>query len=252
MKEIIGMIHLKALPSAPNNTLSIDEIFEFAKADLDALTEGGISSAIVENMFDVPYDTKPNLEILVGMTILYTRLKAVSKIPLGLNIQACNSSEEMVVATLCNAPYIRVETLVEERTTSFGRLYPSGPFITRKMQELGSNVQIYADINSKHTYPVSHQTLKETISAAIESRASKLILTGSLTGKSPSLEEARDFKKLCGDVPMLIGSGVSVDNIRQFLEIADGIIVGSSIKMDGKVDNPVDVLRVKEFLKALS
>lgn len=252
MKEIIGMIHLKALPTSPDNTHSMEEIFEFAKADLDALVEGGITSAIVENMFDTPYDTKPNLETIVAMTTLYTRLKAVSKIPLGINIQACNDSQEMIVATLCGAPYIRVETLSEERITSFGRLMPSGPSITRKKHELRSNVEIYADINSKHTYSASNQPIDDAISAAIESNASKIILTGFLTGKSPTINEAIEFKKLCRNLPLIIGSGINKDNIKAFLEITDGVIVGSSIKKEGKVDLPVDVVKVKELLEAIN
>jgi predicted TIM-barrel enzyme len=34
------------------------------------------------------------------------------------------------------------------------------------------------------------------------------------------------------------------------MEVADGVIVGSSIKQDGEIANPVDVNRVRRFVAA--
>ena len=51
--------------------------------------------------------------------------------------------------------------------------------------------------------------------------------------------------------PILMGSGTNADNIADFLQYADGAIVGSSLKVDGVMENPVDVARVRRYVDAV-
>jgi predicted TIM-barrel enzyme len=51
-------------------------------------------------------------------------------------------------------------------------------------------------------------------------------------------------KQACPDAPLLVGSGAKVESAEQLLEFADGLIVASALKVDGMLDNPVDVERV--------
>jgi predicted TIM-barrel enzyme len=48
-----------------------------------------------------------------------------------------------------------------------------------------------------------------------------------------------------------MGSGTTAENIADFLQYADGAIVGSSLKVDGVAENPVDVERVKRYMEAV-
>ena len=50
---------------------------------------------------------------------------------------------------------------------------------------------------------------------------------------------------------MLLGSGVTLANVRDFLPAADGFIVGSSLKLAGKLSNPVDPKRVAALAQAI-
>ncbi|HKO96173.1 MAG TPA: BtpA/SgcQ family protein [Pyrinomonadaceae bacterium] len=50
-------------------------------------------------------------------------------------------------------------------------------------------------------------------------------------------------------VPTLVGSGVTVENIRTFSS-ADALIVGSSIKQEGHWSNPIDLPRARELVSA--
>ena len=76
-------------------------------------------------------------------------------------------------------------------------------------------------------------------------------MSGTGTGKAADLEELERVKAVSGETPVFVGSGVSLDSVEDYLALADGFIVGSFFKVDGKVDNPVDATRVKEFLKKL-
>ena len=51
--------------------------------------------------------------------------------------------------------------------------------------------------------------------------------------------------------PIVVGSGSNGENIGAFLQYADGVIVGSSLKKDGVMQNPVDVRRMREYLDAV-
>ena len=52
------------------------------------------------------------------------------------------------------------------------------------------------------------------------------------------------------DAPLLAGSGVEVGNVAETLSVADGVIVGSSLKREGVIGNPVDPGRAAEFVEA--
>jgi uncharacterized protein len=51
-------------------------------------------------------------------------------------------------------------------------------------------------------------------------------------------------------VPVLVNTGTKSTNVAAFLQVADGCIVGSDLKVDGYTWNPVDPERVKRFVEA--
>jgi hypothetical protein len=50
---------------------------------------------------------------------------------------------------------------------------------------------------------------------------------------------------------MRLNTGAKSENIEAYLRVVDGVIVGSSLKVDGHTWNKVDVNRVKEFMDAV-
>ncbi|HJY86242.1 MAG TPA: BtpA/SgcQ family protein, partial [Candidatus Acidoferrales bacterium] len=80
--------------------------------------------------------------------------------------------------------------------------------------------------------------------------ADALIVTGRMTGSAPDVEKVREAKSLASR-PILVGSGSNQENIGAFLQYADGVIVGSSLKTDGVMQNPVDLKRVRAFMDAV-
>jgi hypothetical protein len=47
---------------------------------------------------------------------------------------------------------------------------------------------------------------------------------------------------------VLANTGVRLENLEMQLTYADGAVVGTTFKYDGKFENPVDVRRVKAFM----
>lgn len=250
-KTIMGMIHLKALPTAPNHTCSIQEITDFALEDLKRLEEAGVTHAIVENLFDTPYSTELNLETIVAYTHVFTILKEKAMISLGVNIHATSGVEEMVVATICGADFIRAESFVEMRAMMSGFLQPMAAGLMRKKKEMNSSVKIFADVNVKESRTVISQDIEVSIDEAIKAGADAIIVTGLETGKPPSSSEVKQLKEKVKDKPLFIGSGVNEKNIKELMKYADGAIVGSSIKEDGKIYQPISKKRTLVLLKKL-
>ena len=80
--------------------------------------------------------------------------------------------------------------------------------------------------------------------------ADVVIVTGAATGRQTSLDDLRQAKEAAGDAPVLAGSGVEAQSVAEILSIADGVIVGTSIKENAVTTNPIDVGRVRALMKA--
>jgi len=85
---------------------------------------------------------------------------------------------------------------------------------------------------------------------ALARLADALVVSGRMTGDTPELEKVRRARELATR-PILMGSGTTAENIADFLQYADGAIVGSSLKVNGVAENPVDVERVKRYMEAV-
>jgi predicted TIM-barrel enzyme len=62
-----------------------------------------------------------------------------------------------------------------------------------------------------------------------------------------------DLKRVRGAVPeapLLVGSGASAETVAELLSVADAVIVGTSVKREGRLSNPVDVERVRRLVAA--
>lgn len=251
MMYTIGMIHLGALIGAPKYESNFDLILNNALQELEILEDCGFDAAIIENFNDYPYRTTFTIDTVIQFTRILSVLKEKAKIKIGVNIQYSNSDIEMIVATICDADFIRVENFVEKRIGCFGELNPIASEVVRTKKRLSSNVDIYADINPKHTFKAYDQNSEYSIMEAMNSSAEYLIITGSETGKAPMVEDVEYVKTVCKNAKVIVGSGISVKNVVDFLNSADGIIVGSSIKINGDVNNLLDKERCIELIERL-
>ncbi len=251
-KAIIGMIHLLPLPGSPKYGGSLEAVYSAAKADMEALKEGGINCAIIENFGDIPYGTENELITLTAMTSIAARLRSESDMMLGVNVQFNDIEAEWALAYSCDLNFLRAEAFVENRVGIHGITYAAAPKLGRMRAKYNKDVMILADINTKHTFPLADQPIDFSVHEAIASGADAIIVTGLLTGQNPTIEQVSEIKKMAGDFPVILGSGVNESNISQFFEVADGAIIGSSIKYDGDVSKPVDPKRVASLVAKVS
>lgn len=252
-KPIIGMVHLPPLPGAPLfSGQRIEEIVRFAISEAQALQEGGIDAILVENFNDYPYPTdRVPSPTLIAMAVIAYKVKEAVSIPVGVNILFNDAENELYLAWCLGLDFIRVEGFVDTLLTDMGPLYPAAPTLLRLRKMLSAeNVAILADVQGKHTHVIPSKGLESSARDAIErGLADAIILTGERTGQLASADLVTRIKQLFPRVPIFLGSGVTPENLKETLPYCDGVIIGTYLKRDGIVSNPVDPSRVRKVVE---
>jgi membrane complex biogenesis BtpA family protein len=252
-KPVIGMVHLWPLPGAPGYTgYGMQVIVEHALRDAEALVQGGVDGLVVENMWDLPYyvgnDVKP--EAMTAQAVAAAEVVKNFPVPVGINVIHNGGVVCLAIAVAAGARFIRVCILTGARVWDTGDFdHGCAAELMRKRKELAADrIHIFADVDKKHSVPFPGIDLQTHIQWTEFYGADALIVSGKFTGNAPDVEKVREAKRLATR-PVLIGSGCSAENAATFLQYADGIIVGSSLKRDGVMENAVDATRVSALME---
>jgi uncharacterized protein len=253
-KPVVGVIHVGALPGTPASRLGVDELTELALREAAAYRDGGVDGLMVENMHDVPYlRGSVGPEVVAAMAVVARAVKKESRLPVGVQILAGANAEAMSVAHAAGLDYIRAEGFAFAHVADEGLIESSAAELLRFRKMIGAEgVRVFADVKKKHS---SHAitadvSLGETAAAVEFMRADAVVVTGGVTGEPPRAADVREAKSRCR-LPMLLGSGITAENVAEFYKDADGFIVGSYFKEGGLWSNTVDPSRVGRLMDAV-
>ncbi|MBE9127194.1 MULTISPECIES: photosystem I biogenesis protein BtpA [unclassified Coleofasciculus] len=249
---IIGVVHLLPLPTAPRWGGSLKAVIDRAEQEATALASGGVDGIIVENFFDAPF-TKHQVDPVVvsAMTLIVQRLMNLITLPVGINVLRNDAQSALAIATCVHAQFIRVNVLTGVMATDQGLIEGQAHQLLRYRRELGSDVKIFADVLVKHARPLGSPNLTTAVQETIErGLADGVILSGWATGRPPSLEDLELASAAANGTPVFIGSGANWENISTLMQAADGAIVSSSLKRRGRIEQPIDPIRVSQFVEA--
>ncbi|MEH2463061.1 photosystem I biogenesis protein BtpA [Nostoc sp.] len=249
---IIGVVHLLPLPTSPRWGGSLKTVIDRAEQEAAALASGGVDGLIVENFFDAPF-TKNQVDPVVvsAMTIVVQRIQNLVPLPIGLNVLRNDAKSAMAIASCVQAQFIRVNVLTGVMATDQGLIEGEAYQLLRYRRELGSDVKILADVLVKHARPLSSPNLTVAVKDTIErGLADGVILSGWATGSPPNLEDLELACDAAASTPVFIGSGANWENIDTLMQSADGVIVSSSLKRHGRIEQPIDPIRVSQFVEA--
>ena len=250
-KTVIGMIHVRALPGAPRHAGGMAPILDQALAEAETYRAAGIHALMVENMHDIPYVQRPGPEILAAMAVVAREVKrAHPALPLGLQILAGANREALAAALAAGADFIRAEAFVFGHVADEGYMDSCAGELLRHRKAIGAeHVAVFTDIKKKHSAHAitADVDIVQTAHAAEYFLADGLILTGAATGEAASVDELRAVHAAT-KLPVLVGSGITAENVKDYLPIADAFIVGSHFKRDGRWENPLDPARIRRLL----
>lgn len=250
-RTLIGMVHLAALPGSPRWAGSMTRAAATALDDARALVEGGIDALLVENYGDVPF-TRGRVEAstVAAMSVIAHEIRrAFPDTPIGVNVLKSDARSALAVACAAGAQFIRVNVHAGAVVADQGIVETDAYHTLRDRRLLDADVALFADVQGKHAVPLGPVELdQEARDLVHRGLADALVVSGKATGELTPLGDVKRVRSVVAGVPLLVGSGVTPETIEETLAIADGVIVGTSLKRDGNVRNPVDPVRVRELV----
>lgn len=255
-KALVGMVHVAALPGTPRHHLPIDKTVAQAVDEAKLLAESGFDAIIIENMHDAPY-MRRNVgpEIVAAMTMVGCAIRREIDLPLGVQILAGANREALAVAHACGAQFIRAEGFVFAAIADEGILEEAdaGPLLRYRKSIDAGDVKILADIKKKHSAHAitSDIDISENAKAAEFFGADGIIITGIATGQAIRVNDL-GTARVATTLPLIVGSGVTPESVKDLFAYADALIVGSWYKRDGLWNNPPDKKRCAELVKAVN
>lgn len=234
-KPLIGMVHLSSLPGHASYG-GMGVLVDKALTELKILEAAGYAGALVENT-DIPGFVGASLQTKRAMEEVVKKLVKHSLIPVGVEI-IYDMPATIEVAYNASAKFVRLDVFVDDVETRWGVVQSEAGKIQKMRGELGNGkLVMLTDIHVKHTKLISRKTLKQSTLEAVKYGSDAVIVTGDWTGVEPDIGEIKLVKSvLKDDLPVLMGSGLSIDNVEKLFAIADGGIVGTSIKSGGQLD----------------
>jgi membrane complex biogenesis BtpA family protein len=253
-KLLIGVVHLLPLPGSPRWAGQIKEVVSRAVADARAYEQGGADALIVENFGDVPF-TKGAVppETVAAMAVAGTAVCAAVRVPIGFNVLRNDARAALGLCAACGGSFLRVNVHCGAMLTDQGIIEGQAFETLRRRRELCPGVALLADVQVKHATPLAPMPIETAARDTLErGLADGLILSGTGTGQATDLEDVRRVSAACPRARLFVGSGVTVGNASEYLGLVDGVIVGSSLKLHGRVANRADPKRVAALARVIS
>ena len=255
-KAVIGVIHSWPLPGAPRyRGASMAEITDYALSEARAYAAGGVDGLIVENHGDIPF-LKPDAigpETAAAMAVMADAVRREVGLPVGINVLANGALTALAVAKAAGAVFIRVNQWSNAYVANEGIVEGPAATALRYRRSLAADeVRIFADVHVKHgAHAITGDRSIEELARDNEFfDADVAIATGQRTGDAATPDEIATIKAAT-TLPVVVGSGVNAQNIGDIFSVADGVIVASSLKVDGVWWNAVDPARVETFMAAV-
>src|SRR4029450_8762412 len=138
---VIGMVHLQALPGAPDYKGSMSAVLDSVMADAGVLEQGGVDAIMVENFFDAPmYKERVPPETVASMARVVTPLRQKTKLPLGVNVLRNDGISALAIAAACDAQFVRINVMTWAMLADQGIIEGRAAEIARYRKMLGAQV----------------------------------------------------------------------------------------------------------------
>ena len=250
-KPIIGMVHLPASPGQPQaqSRPDLSTIIASVKADVAALQLGGIDGLLFCNESDLPYTTKLSSEIGAWTTFLIGAVHDQITIPYGVNL-LWDPIASIEAAAGCGASFVR-EVMCGSFATDMGLLAPDPAVVTQTRTRLkADHIALFTNIVPEFASALEGRTVQQRAKAAEYFGFDAILISGPVAGIPYNESDLIEAKSVAKQTPVFANTGVNAHNVGKTLQVADGVISGSAMKIDGKTFNPVDPKRVIELVTA--
>lgn len=251
LKPVIAMVHCGALPGTPlyDQAGGPDALVEAARNDLKALQAAGFDAVMFGNENDRPYELAVDTASTATMAYVIGRLRSEITIPFGVNV-LWDPMASIALAAATAAAFVR-EIFTGTYASDMGPWTPDAGKALRYRDRLGrADLAVLYNVSAEFAYSLDRRSLPDRArSAVFSSIPDAILVSGAITGEAAEMSDLEAVKKVLPDTPVLANTGVKHATVKDVLAVADGCIVGSSLKVDGNTWNPVDPERAAEFMR---
>lgn len=252
-KVVVGMVHIGALPGTPlyDADGGVDKLIDDTARDIEKLQAGGIHSVMFGNENDRPYVFKASPATIAAMTAVITAVKPMLKVPFGVNY-LWDPSASVAIACATGASFAR-EIFTGLFASDMGLWQPNAAEALRLRRDLGRpDLKLLFNINAEFAHTLDQRPIAlRAKSAVFSSLADAILVSGPITGQPAETSDLRAVRDVIDTVPVFANTGVRLENVREVLGIADGVIVGTHFKVGGDTWKAVDGDRVKRFMEVV-
>jgi membrane complex biogenesis BtpA family protein len=250
-KPVIAMVHFGALPGAPlyDPEGGLDALIDGIIKDLDALQSAGVDAVMFGNENDRPYEFRVDTASTATMAYVIGRVRDRITVPFGVNV-LWDPMASVALAAATGASFVR-EIFSGTYASDMGSWTADAGKAYRYRDRLHrSDLAMLFNVSAEFAWSLDRRPLADRArSAVFSSIPDAVLVSGQITGEAAEMGELEAVKKALPDTPVLANTGVKHATVADVLKIADGIIVGSSLKVDGNTWNPVDPERAAEFMR---
>lgn len=249
-KPIIAMCHFRALPGDLYYDADggMEKVIDYARQEFLALQEGGVDAVMFSNEFSLPYLTKVKPETTACMARIIGELMPLIKIPFGVNV-LWDPYASIDLAAATGAKFIR-EIMSGVYASDFGLWDTDCGEISRHRARLGQQnlKMLYNIVPEASAYLGQRDVESIAKSTVFNCRPDVICVSGMTAGIGTDMGILERVKNAIPETAVFANTGCKVNTVEAILKIADGAVVGTTFKKDGKFDNHVEKDRVVEFM----
>jgi len=249
-KPIIAMCHLQAMPGDPNydSRRGMEWVADMGRRDLLALQNGGVDAVMFSNEFSLPYLTKVPTGTTAAMARVIGELLHEIKIPFGVNV-LWDPIASLDLAAATGAKFLR-EIMSGVYAADFGLWNTNcGETARHRKAMAAEDVKLIYNIVPEAASYLGNRDISDIARSTQFNCAPDVIcVSGLIAGAQTDTQTLVRVKEAIPETAVFCNTGCRADNIVSQLTVADGAVVGTTFKVDGKFENAVDEKRVKEFM----
>jgi membrane complex biogenesis BtpA family protein len=252
VKPVIAMLHFPGLPGRPRHDRAggRDHLVDVVGRDLVVLQDAGVDGVLFCNEADIPYDLEVGVEIPAAMAAVIGELRSSVRVPFGVNI-LWDAKASLALARATGASFIR-EVLTGVYESDLGMISPAIGRIAAYRTAIGAEgVALFDNISPEFASAVGTRGVAERARGARFLGVDAVLISGPAAGERFAMSDLHAAKEAVPDLPVIANTGVRAEHVAEIFAIADGAIVGTSLKVDGVTWTPVDPARAQRLMDAV-
>jgi membrane complex biogenesis BtpA family protein len=251
---VIGVTHLLPLPGSPKyDGMPVRDVAANAVEETKVMVDNGVNAIIFENFHDMPFLKEVGPETTAAMTFIGQTLKEKFSIPLGICLLQADGIGAIAIAKAIELTFIRAPYYTETYVVDTGLIDSIAGKLQRFKTFLKCNAYVLADVHIKHAFPLLQRPIEQSAEDTLgRGLADAIIVTGLKTGGETNPEDIKRVRNALPDAPLIVGSGVSVENVQQYLPYVDGIIISTGFRKNKALDEKMDPMLISQFMKIVA